>query len=1531
MLFFTALMMTLGVKAQEGSTVAERGAAKGYYPFAAEVTEMVQITSLNQLTNGMEIMIKHSHEGTNQDDHEGSYLTIYSLPTYGAAHIVFMQEKPVEVGVWITDTVSTKDGTFKLQSAHGAITNSTCYLGKLGWNLTTEAYLSTTGTAEYVGVYKFVPATDGSGRWNIQCTNNNSKTYLSVTADSKGIPTISEAYSIDKNCYFEIYGVKEKSTEQVKYVENAQVKLIGPSGNIVTTTHSGWSDFYEFVMYSGSAQNSVNYGVSISNVLYHERENLITASIKYAFPISGNVAKIPVHLCPKGSENLRISIVDGNLKVVEKPADGWVKDKNNQWYIFPRYDNQDFTYAIQNVGTGQYINFTSTYTSSNIITLGQTPSYFTLGVNTAGTYLNFEFKYTNDKSATYTFCLYGDIQDLKDYNKNVLIPAYQLGAYSKNSYYTAENFLVPAVSAAELDGVPAIGFTRYFHEDTYFWDGGEIADENVPDAVKANRASSSHEEYNAGVHKVFSAETGITVTQTGNVTAQFDFISGMNTLQILGVDLVKRDDARTVVAFDYHIGKAGTPSQNNLYVLENVEAEDYYIRYWVCNRTDLDGWEGHNLKNVRGKIEVKGANYDYTSIDALENGQFPVNTTWYRMRLQDGLGKYISAHPDYMDEDNYLKLSNNTPPSDYAGLWAIVGNETDGYKFYNRAWGPEYAMKTTGENGDARTFMAPANEATSYDIVRDLDAEDISARYKYYVKVHGTDHNYLNDHANNGYLRTWNTAVAGTNADGSGSVMTFETLNMEVFEANTVALKNKLITNWNPWVGNDEVRDFVASIPDDFAQLMLKRNDFSVLNGKVFKFVNKGPSDDGRQGRVLRVDANNNMAGVVSQGETIDDFLQIVDNGNGTFKLLHLATNKYFQLPSAHTTTENAADAAAYSYKVYGNEEQALCFVSGNEMMHLGNGGYDYTTINHNEIASGASRWDVICDAGAQDLSDLIEQAKERYAETQEAAYQANVGVPGYANAESTTALLNTFNGGLVGKPFADVTNALKGAITGVNNAERTAFYPTDCYFTITNCGTTNEPRNLSVIYDADKAGIKDQNDGVSEFLWHNTSALNKNNPNHLWCFYHNEKNDQYYLYNVGKKQFASPTGKGEYGVTWIFSDTPVAITMTDLGAETPTFHIKGGNETMSVSTGYAGSVITWYSNGDAGVPFKFEKSELELDETAFAAVSPKLAPGFYTLKCGNAYLSDDRYTDDTTRSMTEGTPGIKNIFYNTEDNALVGFASGFGFVFATCNTGNPEDGYNTFEYGYGNETGTFTVKSQQGTATSLEAWNAGRYFKVDGDKLSFTTDLKGADSWTIEKVTELPVKLTSAKNLTEGGAYGTIWSPVALEIPEGVTAYAGVVSEDAVLTLTQLEGNVIPAETGVVLWKKDATETQMVNLKITNEAGKTLENNKFVGWVMTKVNPNTTDGDYYSLGVKNGNMAFYRYVGKNLQGFRARIEKSEARGANALRMRFAETTSIDEVISAFQNNVVYDLSGRRVATPEKGVYIVNGKKVFIK
>lgn len=1480
-LLFAALMITLGVSAQEGTTVEERGAAKGYYPFAAEIVKMKKLTTLDELTDGKQILI--------QDCQTGSYLTINSLSTGGEGgyHEVFMHKKPTGVGMWTTEVIAdAEQGTFKLQSPHMVITGNKCYLGQVS-----NTGINTASKDENIGTCKFTPANDG--RWTIEITNiYGYLRYLSVDSYSD----ISFSQSISDNNYFNIYEVEE-TKGITKYVE-ATVKLTGAAGNVFTTEHEGWSDFYEFSTesYDSYLLNSVlnNYGVILSNIYYHEESNEITGGIRFPFSVSGKIAQIPVHLCPSGNANRRFTVGDENtVKVITSEDDGWYKNQENQWYIYPQFDEEGhMVYSIQNVATKQYL-----YSELNSadLKLSEAPTYFKLHQTAPSGKVRFGCPYVKNGNKYFSFLC-------EDSSKG----------HTTTTAGTSTNFLVPRVSGEEAGGYDAIGFTRTYHSDTYFWDGGEIAMDDAPAALKAVFEHEDHEGYDTegSEHRIYTANTGIYVPKMGDVTVTFNYLGGGDRLTILGVDIV--DALGDIVSSEYHLGYAGDTESKNEYLVKDVPVGNYFLRYWVCNRTDYEDGKNHNLSKNSGKIVVTGADYYLTYSDAPSNGAFSGNTTWYRMRLSDGLEKYISAQPNYVDADNYLKLANNTPPNDYAGLWTIIGDEENGYKFYNRAWGPEYAMKTVGENDKARTYMVPVAEASTYDIVQqDRSTKD----YKFYVKLHGTDNNYLNDHGNSRYLATW----TGGGLGNSGSVMTFETLNMEVFEANTEIVKNTLVANWNPWVGNPKVSEFVASISDNFAQLMLKRNDFSILDGKVFMFVNKADEGDDRRGRVLRVDANNNMAGVVSQGNLVDDFLQIVDNGDGTFKLLHLATNKYFQKPKVHTITENAADAAAYSYKVYGNEEQALCFVSGDEMMHLGNWGYDYTTINENDIAAGASRWDVIYDVDAQNLADLIARAKARYAETQEKAYQANVGVPGYANADSTTALLKTFNVGLAGMTFADATDALEAAMKGVSEAEMAVFFPTDCYFTITN-------RNQSVIFDGKDYIEENRND---DYLWCTTS-VEATNPNHLWGFYYDEVTEEYYLYNVGKVLFANSKGKGGYGDTWIFSSAPVAITMEAM--DTPYFHIKGDGKTMSVSEGHVGPVITHDAVGDQGIPMQFNKSTVPFDESLLdqleALSRMQLKPGFYTLSCGvNLYLNDKVVEGDNMRSLTALTSDkIQNIFYLTEDQELVGYASGYGFTYANCNTGKPEVGYNTFTFSKAAEDGKYLVKAEDGK--SVYGW-ADRYLTaVDGKLVVNEGVKKNATAWTIEAVTELPVTLNYAG---EGlGAYGTLWSPVALNIPDGIKAFYGSVSVDNALVLTEVEDGVIPAEAGVVLWDENATTTYVKSLGINADATvEAPETNKFEGWVFTRVNENK--GYYYSLGKMNEHMAFYKYTGANLSGFRARIARQNAQGIQSLSFRFANPTSIEEVISGFQNNAVYDLNGRRVTTPEKGIYIVNGKKVIIK
>ena len=52
---------------------------------------------------------------------------------------------------------------------------------------------------------------------------------------------------------------------------------------------------------------------------------------------------------------------------------------------------------------------------------------------------------------------------------------------------------------------------------------------------------------------------------------------------------------------------------------------------------------------------------------------------------------------------------------------------------------------------------------------------------------------------------------------------------------------------------------------------------------------------------------------------------------------------------------------------------------------------------------------------------------------------------------------------------------------------------------------------------------------------------------------------------------------------------------------------------------------------------------------------------------------------------------------------------------------------------------------------------------------------------------------------------------------------------------------------------------------------------------------------------------------------------------SNSYYFDFGGTTAIEPVINEVEDNIYYDLSGRRVENPTRGIYIVNGKKVLVK
>ena len=78
--------------------------------------------------------------------------------------------------------------------------------------------------------------------------------------------------------------------------------------------------------------------------------------------------------------------------------------------------------------------------------------------------------------------------------------------------------------------------------------------------------------------------------------------------------------------------------------------------------------------------------------------------------------------------------------------------------------------------------------------------------------------------------------------------------------------------------------------------------------------------------------------------------------------------------------------------------------------------------------------------------------------------------------------------------------------------------------------------------------------------------------------------------------------------------------------------------------------------------------------------------------------------------------------------------------------------------------------------------------------------------------------------------------------------------------------------------------------------------------------------------------VAFRIYNGTNILGCRAYLPVSGTQPVKGLRFNEGTTTRIESLEAGQTHEIeVYDLSGRRVERAGKGLYIINGKKVYIK
>ena len=213
---------------------------------------------------------------------------------------------------------------------------------------------------------------------------------------------------------------------------------------------------------------------------------------------------------------------------------------------------------------------------------------------------------------------------------------------------------------------------------------------------------------------------------------------------------------------------------------------------------------------------------------------------------------------------------------------------------------------------------------------------------------------------------------------------------------------------------------------------------------------------------------------------------------------------------------------------------------------------------------------------------------------------------------------------------------------------------------------------------------------------------------------------------------------------------------------------------------------------------------------------------------------------------------------------------------------------------------------------------------RITGISVTYTTDVK-------IYYTSHPVVPQTAEVTISSVEYRTYVIPFDVDFTQtaGLTAYVVESAERGENGIKYVEVTSAPANTPVILNGTEGTYT--------------IHEGEYTGEEITnvlKTGPVTVTNDNYGtifvLNTGDNGVGFYLLNnGKTLSEGKCylKIPKNGTDdGAKFVGFHIGDATGISSVVNpTAERNVVYNLAGQRVAAPTKGLYIVNGKKVFIK
>lgn len=379
----------------------------------------------------------------------------------------------------------------------------------------------------------------------------------------------------------------------------------------------------------------------------------------------------------------------------------------------------------------------------------------------------------------------------------------------------------------------------------------------------------------------------------------------------------------------------------------------------------------------------------FVASEAPSNGAWNTDTHWYYVTLD---GKYVTLDDA---DDNGLKLSVTRAPISDKAKWCLVGDNTSGYKFYNKSAGTEKVLGLTNikKLGDTNTYGG--SKAQMYDATTESSSTDDTgigtsftytkgnAANSYFFKLGDTTNRYFNQR--DSYFSYW-ADNAAVNNDGS-TMLFYDPENLYNI---TLDQANAIVTKYEERVG--QVFSVPQSVIDTYKSSLPTGiiTDYDGPTTKVYDAFDTFKSNVDAQwirpeaGKYYTVQNAHNgryMYAPTSTGTQLNtltsetkykQFVWTFENGStdGTYKMKNVGTEAYVAHTNNFVTSTTATDLnltiSSNQYDVAG-----AIGLTGEHFMHSNAA----TSVIDGGDTWGASRWKI------QEISQADYEALNAYDE----------------------------------------------------------------------------------------------------------------------------------------------------------------------------------------------------------------------------------------------------------------------------------------------------------------------------------------------------------------------------------------------------------------------------------------------------------------------------------------------------------------------------------------------------------------------